>query len=152
MSDDYSYEIRGLDSRADDLERDLESLNSTLGSVDNLDYELRDIRDDISTLQQEHRDLDEEVHDHIGETERALKKLSARLQVLEAHTRIAAGVPEVDFDTVAAEWPKLPTPGGRSGPGCSTPGSGGSARTGSATTRQPSRNRPSAATLSWPQP
>lgn len=107
MSDDYSYKICGLDDRADDLESDLESLRSKLGSVDDLDYELRDVRDDISTLQQGHRDLDEQVTDHIAETESALKRFSARLQVLEAHVKVAAGVPEADFDTIAPDRPKL---------------------------------------------
>ncbi|MFJ2407079.1 hypothetical protein ACIOUE_37930 [Streptomyces xanthochromogenes] len=107
MSDNYSHKIRGLDGRADDLESDLASLRSKFGDVDDLDYELRDIRDDISTLQQEHRDLSNEVSDHVEETESDLRRFSARLQVLEAHVKIAAGVPEADFDTIAPDWAKL---------------------------------------------
>jgi hypothetical protein len=48
LSDDYSYKIRSLDSRIEDLENDLESLKTSFGYIDDLEHELRSIRSAVS--------------------------------------------------------------------------------------------------------
>ncbi|MDI3408365.1 hypothetical protein [Streptomyces cavernicola] len=107
MSDDHSYEIRDLDERTGSLESELSSLRYKFGDVEDLDHELRDIRDDVSSAEDDLSSLDDDVRAHIADTERALKRLTARIQAIEAHASIAGGMPVADFDTIDAEWPQL---------------------------------------------
>ncbi|MFK4070485.1 hypothetical protein [Streptomyces sp. NPDC029674] len=108
--DHYGPKIRNLDdqvgdleSTVSDLESDLRSLKSKFGYTDDLDYELTRVRDDISTVESDLGDLDTEVRSHIKDTEKTLRQLAGRLQLLEAHMRIADGAPQADLDTATAE-------------------------------------------------
>ncbi|WP_327372361.1 hypothetical protein [Streptomyces sp. NBC_01217] len=114
MSDDYGYQVRRLESRTGGVESELHSLRTKVGEVEDLDYELNDIRgdvrrieDDLSTVRTELTELDDEVRGDIQDTEQALKRLTGRVQALEAHLLAAGGAPLADLDTIDPEWQKL---------------------------------------------
>ncbi|MEU3356069.1 hypothetical protein [Streptomyces sp. NPDC037389] len=114
MSDDYSYQVTRLESRTGSVENELFSLRSKLGDVDDLDDELRRIRseigsveDDVSSVRSDLSELDDDVRGHIHDTEQALKRLTGRVQALEAHLLAAQGAPQADLDTIDPEWKKL---------------------------------------------
>ncbi|WP_331723980.1 hypothetical protein [Streptomyces sp. NBC_00005] len=114
MSDHYGPQVNRLDSRTrslesevSDLDSEVDSLRSKLGQVEDLDYELRDIRDDIARLQSEVGELGDDVRSDISDTDRALKRLTGRVQALEAHFRASEGAPVADFDTIGADWRQL---------------------------------------------
>ncbi|WP_410540127.1 hypothetical protein [Streptomyces sp. KL2] len=114
MSDDYGYQVRRLETRTGGMEHELHSLRSKLGEVEDLDYELRDIRsgirnleDDLSTVRNDLTELDDDVRGHIQDTDQSLKRLTGRLQALEAHLLAAGGAPLADLDTIDPEWKKL---------------------------------------------
>ncbi|MFD4543499.1 hypothetical protein [Streptomyces bauhiniae] len=114
MSDDYGYQVRRLESRTGGVESELHSLRTKLGEVEDLDYELRDVRgdvrrieDDLSTVRTELTELGEDVRGDIQDTEQALKRLTGRVQALEAHLLAAGGAPLADLDTIDPEWQKL---------------------------------------------
>ncbi|WP_333751505.1 hypothetical protein [Streptomyces sp. IBSBF 2394] len=114
MSDDYSYQVRRLETRTGGMEHELYSLRSKLGEVEDLDYELRDIRgdirsleDDLSTVRNDLTELDDDVRGDIRDTEQSLKRLIGRVQALEAHLLAAGGAPLADLDTLDPEWKKL---------------------------------------------
>ncbi|MEU5836324.1 hypothetical protein ABZ820_22020 [Streptomyces diacarni] len=114
MSDDYSYQVRRLESRTGGVEHELHSLRSKLGEVEDLDYELSDIRgdirsleDDLNTARNDLTELDNDVRGHIRDTDQALKRLTGRVQALEAHLLAAGGAPLADLDTIDPEWKKL---------------------------------------------
>ncbi|MFF8919029.1 hypothetical protein ACF08M_38470 [Streptomyces sp. NPDC015032] len=114
MSDDYGYQVRRLETRTGGVEYELHSLRSKLGEAEDLDYELRDIRgdvrsleDDLSTVRNELTELDDDVRGHIQDTDQTLKRLTGRIQALEAHLLAAGGAPRADLDTIDPEWMKL---------------------------------------------
>ncbi|PRH79249.1 hypothetical protein C6N75_10570 [Streptomyces solincola] len=114
MSEDYGYQVRRLESRTGGMEHELHSLRSKLGEVEDLDYELRDIRgdlrsleDDLGTIRNDLTELDEDVRGDIRDTEQALKRLTGRVQALEAHLLAAGGAPLAALDTIDPEWQKL---------------------------------------------
>ncbi|WP_028815218.1 hypothetical protein [Streptomyces flavidovirens] len=114
MSDDYGYQVRRLETRTGGMEHELHSLRSKLGEVEDLDYELRDIRgdirsleDDLSTVRNDLTELDDDVRGHIQGTDQSLKRLTGRVQALEAHLLAAGGAPLADLDTIDPEWMKL---------------------------------------------
>ncbi|MFJ8596859.1 hypothetical protein [Streptomyces sp. NPDC093598] len=114
MSDDYGYQVRRLETRTGGVESELQTLRSKLGEVDDLDYELSDIRgdvrrieDDLSTVRNELTELDDDVRGHIQDTDQALKRLTGRVQALEAHLLASGGAPRADLDTIDPEWMKL---------------------------------------------
>ncbi|MEN8656193.1 hypothetical protein ABCR94_38750 [Streptomyces sp. 21So2-11] len=114
MSDDHGYQVRRLENRTGGMEHELSSLRTKLGEVEDLDYELRDIRssissleDDLSTVRNELTELDDDVRGDIQDTDQALKRLTGRVQVLEAHLLAAGGAPLADLDTTDPEWKKL---------------------------------------------
>lgn len=114
LSDDYSYKIRSLDSRIEDLENDLESLKTSFGYIDDLEHELRSIRSAVSDaddkadeVRSNLEDLDTEARGHIADTGRALKKLTARIQLMEANLAAADKMPRADFDSFPASWRAL---------------------------------------------
>ncbi|MFD6133562.1 hypothetical protein ACFWC2_30450 [Streptomyces diastaticus] len=114
MSEDYGYQVRRLESRTGGMEHELYSLRSKLGEVEDLDYELYDIRggirsleDDLGTVRNDLSELDEDVRDDIRGTKQALKRLTGRVQALEAHLLAAGGAPHADLDTIDPEWKKL---------------------------------------------
>jgi hypothetical protein len=78
VSDDYSYQVRRLETRTGGMEHELHSLRSKLGEVEDLDYELRDIRggirsleDDLSTVRNDLTELDDDVRGHIQDTDQS---------------------------------------------------------------------------------
>ncbi|MFF8919495.1 hypothetical protein ACF08M_40985 [Streptomyces sp. NPDC015032] len=114
MSDDYGHQVRRLETQTGGMEHELHSLRSKLGEVEDLDYELRDIRgdvrsleDDLSTVRNDLTELDDDVRGDIQDTEQALKRLTGRVQALEAHLLAAGGASLADLDTVDPEWMKL---------------------------------------------
>ncbi|MEU9263271.1 hypothetical protein AB0D68_33150 [Streptomyces sp. NPDC048212] len=114
MSDDYGYQVRRLETRTGGVESELHSLRTKLGEVEDLDYELSDIRgdvrrveDDLSTVRTELTELDDDVRGDIQDTEQALKRLTGRVQALEAHLLAEGGAPLADLDTIDPEWKKL---------------------------------------------
>ncbi|WP_158861358.1 hypothetical protein [Streptomyces rimosus] len=114
MSDDYGYQVRRLETQTGSMESELYSLRSKLGEVEDLDDELRDIRgdlrsleDDLSTVRNELTELDTNVRGHIQDTDQALKRLTGRVQTLEAHLLAAGGAPRADLDTIDPQWTKL---------------------------------------------
>jgi chromosome segregation ATPase len=114
VSDDYGYQVRRLETRTGGVENELHSLRSKLGEVEDLDHELSDIRgdvrrieDDLSTVRNELTELDDDVRGHIQDTDQALKRLTGRVQALEAHLLAAGGAPRADLDTIDPEWMKL---------------------------------------------
>ncbi|MFJ3229127.1 hypothetical protein ACIPJS_38060 [Streptomyces sp. NPDC086783] len=114
LSDDYSYKIRGLDSRIDDLETEYESLKRRFGYIDDLEYELRKIHSDVTDaddkadeVRSSLEDLEGDVRRHISETNRALKKLTARIQLIEANLADADKMPRADLDTFPDSWHAL---------------------------------------------
>ncbi|MEU7154261.1 hypothetical protein AB0B15_40560 [Streptomyces sp. NPDC045456] len=114
MSDDYGCQVRRLETRTGSVESELCSLRSKLGEVEDLDDELRDIRgdlrsleDDLGTVRNELTELDDGVRRHIQDTGQALKRLTGRVQVLEAHLLAAGGAPRADLDTIDPQWTKL---------------------------------------------
>ncbi|KPC78306.1 hypothetical protein ADL27_48545 [Streptomyces sp. NRRL F-6602] len=113
-SHDYGPEVLRIDSRTrslettlSGLESELSSLRSKLGQVDDLDDELRDIRDDIDRTRSDLSELDDDVRSHIDDNDHALKRLTARVQALEAQLHAADGAPRADLDTIDPEWTKL---------------------------------------------
>ncbi|MFB7919561.1 hypothetical protein [Streptomyces sp. NPDC056061] len=79
--------------------------------VEDLDYELSGIRgdvrsleDDLSTFRNDLTELDDDVRGDIQDTDQALKRLTGRVQALEAHLLAAGGAPLADLDTVGPEW------------------------------------------------
>lgn len=114
MNDECGYKVRHLETRVDGVEHELHSLRSKLGEVEDLDDELRDIRgdlrnieDDLGTVRNDLTELDDDVRGHIGDTDQALKRLTGRVQALEAHLLAAGGAPLADLDTIDPEWKKL---------------------------------------------
>ncbi|MFE2584568.1 hypothetical protein [Streptomyces sp. NPDC059378] len=109
--DDYGYKIRDLDSRIEDLENDLESLKRSFGYIEDLEYELRSIRDaardaddKADEVSSNLEDLDNDARGHIADTDRTLKKLTARIQLMEANLAAADKMPHADFDSFPASW------------------------------------------------
>ncbi|WP_252396488.1 hypothetical protein [Streptantibioticus parmotrematis] len=111
MSGDYSYQVHRLESQNDEIEHEL---RSKLGDVEDLDYELHDIRgdirsveDDLSSVSSNLSELDDDLRNHIRDTGQALKRLTGRVQALEAHLLAAGGAPHADLDTLDPQWKKL---------------------------------------------
>ncbi|WP_159394694.1 hypothetical protein [Streptomyces sp. H-KF8] len=114
VSDDYGYQVRRLETRTGGMEHELQSLRSKLEEVEDLDYELRDIpgdirslEDDLNTVRTDLTELDDDVRGHIQATGQALKRLTGRVQALEARLIAAGGAPLADIDTIDPEWKKL---------------------------------------------
>ncbi|MFD0026244.1 hypothetical protein [Streptomyces sp. NPDC058382] len=64
MSDDYGHQVRRLESQTGGMEHELHSLRTKLGEVEDLDYELSDIRsieDDLSTVRNDLTEMDDDV-------------------------------------------------------------------------------------------
>ncbi|GAA4658646.1 hypothetical protein GCM10023347_07430 [Streptomyces chumphonensis] len=110
--------LRGLESRVnaavssvrsqlEDLARDVEDLQTKVGDTDDLDYTLRSLKDSIEDLEATAERLESELDDHTSDTERALKKLTARVRLLENLAQPAEGAPTADLDTIDAAWKEL---------------------------------------------
>ncbi|WP_234321124.1 hypothetical protein [Streptomyces katrae] len=107
MTGDYDHQIRDLDHRIDSLESDLSSLSGKFGDTDDLDYELRDIRSDVSSAESKLEELETELNDHVGETDRAMKRLVGQVRLLEGQLLAAGGAQPADLDSFTAEQRKL---------------------------------------------
>ncbi|MCX4546522.1 hypothetical protein [Streptomyces sp. NBC_01565] len=107
MTGDYDHQIRDLDHRIDSLESDLSSLSGKFGDTDDLDYELRDIRSDVSSAESKLEELETELNDHVGETDRAMKQLVGQVRLLEGQLLAAGGAQRADLDSFTAEQRKL---------------------------------------------
>ncbi|MEV8312280.1 hypothetical protein AB0P36_34550 [Streptomyces flavidovirens] len=70
MTGDYDHQIRDVDHRMDSLESDLSSLSGKFGDTDDLGYELRGIRSDVSSAESKLEELETELQEHVGDTDR----------------------------------------------------------------------------------
>lgn len=91
--------LRDLDHRVDDLDTEHQGLKSRFGYTEDLDYELRDIRSDISGCDDKIDKVEEELVDRIANTEQAIKRLTQHVRLLDGQIQMAAGVPAADLDT-----------------------------------------------------
>ncbi|MFF9593827.1 hypothetical protein ACF1FX_32365 [Streptomyces sp. NPDC014646] len=114
MTEGYDPEIRNLDRRIGSLESDLEALSRKFGYTDDLDYELRDVRDDIRTaegrieeLGSNLEELDDDLREHASDTDRALKRLAGQVQLLEGNLLASGKAHLADLDTLTDEQRKL---------------------------------------------
>ncbi|MBC2908342.1 hypothetical protein, partial [Streptomyces cupreus] len=96
---DTDRRVRDLDSRFDDLETDHQALSRKFGYTEDLDYELRAIRDEISEYDDKIDKVEEELGDRIGDTEQAINRLTQHVRLLDGQIKISQGVPEADLDT-----------------------------------------------------
>ena len=95
-------QVSGLDSRLDDLEGEHERLKSRFGYTEDLDHELRSIRDDISGLETTTEEVDsrvDELDDRVEAAERTVKRLTQHVRLLEGQIMAAGNVPPADLDT-----------------------------------------------------
>ncbi|MEV8037646.1 hypothetical protein [Streptomyces sp. NPDC086182] len=75
---------RGSDS-------DHQSLKSKFGYTEDLDHELRDIRSDISGCDDKIDKVEEELGDRIEDTERAIKRLTQHVRLLDGECKSNGG-------------------------------------------------------------
>ncbi|WP_234319486.1 hypothetical protein [Streptomyces sp. NRRL S-237] len=107
MTGEYDHQLRDLDHRIDSLESDLSSLSGKFGYTEDLDYELRDIRSDVSGAESRIEELDTELQDLVRDTDRAVKRLVGQVQLLEGQL-LASGVAcHADLDTFTDAQRKL---------------------------------------------
>lgn len=99
--------LSGVRSDLEDLARDVEELQTKVGDTEDLDYTLRRITERIDDLELTAERLEEELGDHARDTSHALKKLTARVRLLENLIRPADGAPIADLDTIEAAWKEL---------------------------------------------
>ncbi|WP_327419625.1 hypothetical protein [Streptomyces sp. NBC_01233] len=107
MTGEYDHQIRDLDHRIDSLDSDLSSLSGKFGDTEDLGYELRDIRSDVSSAETKLEELETELQDHVGETDRAVKRLVGQVRLLEGQLLAAGGAQRADLDSFSAEQRKL---------------------------------------------
>ncbi|WP_199781419.1 hypothetical protein [Streptomyces sp. SPB074] len=114
MNEDYGYQVRRLETQAGGMESELRALRSKLEEAEDLEHELHRVRDDLrsfeddlGTVRGELSELDDDVRSDIRDTEQALKRLTGRVQALEAHLLAAGGAPLADLDTVDPQWKQL---------------------------------------------
>ncbi|MFI0977773.1 hypothetical protein ACH4SP_12265 [Streptomyces sp. NPDC021093] len=113
MSDDFEYrmqstdrKVRDLDSRLDDLESEHESLKGRFGYTDDLDYELRKIRNDISECEEKAErvdEIEEELGDRVTTAEQAVTRLTQHVRLLEGQIMAAGGAAAADLDTFTTD-------------------------------------------------
>lgn len=116
--DNFGAQLRDLDNRVDDVEREMEnrledlerklrSLDSQMGDVHDLDYELRSIKDDIEDAESNVRGISSDLRSYKQKTAADIKRLTTRLAALEANARTGEDAPTADLDTVSADWRDL---------------------------------------------
>ncbi|MCX4970826.1 hypothetical protein OHA98_39995 [Streptomyces sp. NBC_00654] len=94
--------VSGLDSRLDDLEGEHERLKSRFGYTEDLDHELRSLRDDISGLETTTEEVDgrvDELDDRVEAAERTVKRLTQHVRLLEGQIMATGNTPPADLDT-----------------------------------------------------
>lgn len=99
--------LSGVRSDLEDLAGDVEELQTKVGDTEDLDYALRRITERIDDLELTAEQLEEELADHTRDTGHALKKLTARVRLLENLIRPADGAPVADLDIIEAAWKEL---------------------------------------------
>ncbi|MFE9942004.1 hypothetical protein [Streptomyces hirsutus] len=100
---DTDRRLHDMDSRLDDLETDHQSLSRKFGYTEDLDYELRDIRGDVSECDDRIDKAEEELGDRIADTEQAIKRLTQHVRLLDGQIKVAHGVPTADLDTFTVD-------------------------------------------------
>ncbi|MFD3622459.1 hypothetical protein ACFWWT_46415 [Streptomyces sp. NPDC058676] len=100
---DTDRRVRDLDSRFDDLETEHQTLSRRFGYTEDLDYELRAIRDEISEHDNKIDKVEEDLGDRIGETEQAINRLTQHVRLLDGQIKISKGVPQADLETVTKD-------------------------------------------------
>lgn len=99
---DTDRRVSDLDSRLDDLEGEHERLKSRFGYTEDLDHELRSLRDDISGLETTTEEVDgraDELDERVKAAERTVKRLTQHVRLLEGQIMAAGNVPAADLDT-----------------------------------------------------
>ncbi|MFJ4855977.1 hypothetical protein [Streptomyces sp. NPDC088730] len=99
---DADRRVSDLDSRLDDLEGEHERLKSRFGYTEDLDHELRSLRDDISNLETTTEELDgrvDELDDRVEAAEQKVKRLTQHVRLLEGQIMAVGNVPPADLDT-----------------------------------------------------
>lgn len=106
-----------IETKAEELERslrslreDVELLETRFGHTDDLDYELRDIREDLEDSDRSIQDLKDQhdgMESELGATDRAVGRLVRQVRLLEGRVQAADGVAEADFETFTAKQREL---------------------------------------------
>ncbi len=97
---------RDLDRRLDGLESEHTSLKSRFGYTEDLDYELRSIRDDVSACETAAQEADrrvDELDDRIDTAERAVDRLTQHVRLLEGQIMVTGKIPLADLDTFTTD-------------------------------------------------
>ncbi|WUW19290.1 hypothetical protein OG521_00220 [Streptomyces sp. NBC_01463] len=113
MSDALEYQfqdtdrrVRDLDRRLDDLESEHESLKSRFGYTEDLDHDLRTIRDNVSSCESAAEEVDGRVDDLEGRVEaaeRTVKRLTQHVRLLEGQIIATGKIPHADLDTFTTD-------------------------------------------------
>ncbi|MFF3327845.1 hypothetical protein [Streptomyces sp. NPDC002889] len=96
---DTDRRIRDLDSRLDDLDTEHQSLKGKFGYTEDLDHELRRIRNDVSECESKIDNLEGGLSDRIGDTEQATKRLTQHVRLPEGQIMAPGGARAADLDT-----------------------------------------------------
>ncbi|MEU8669469.1 hypothetical protein AB0C71_21570 [Streptomyces anulatus] len=99
---DTDRRVDDLDSRLDDLEGAHERLKSRFGYTEDLDHELRSLRDDVSGLETTTEEVDgrvDELDDRVDTAERTVKRLTQHVRLLEGQMMAVGNIPPADLDT-----------------------------------------------------
>lgn len=98
--------VRDLDCRLDDLEDDHQSLKDRFGYSEDLDYELRRVRSDVSECESEIERVEGRVQEiegdlggRVGLAEQAVERLRQHVRLLEGQIIAAGGARAADLDT-----------------------------------------------------
>ncbi|MFJ4972764.1 hypothetical protein [Streptomyces sp. NPDC088755] len=95
-------QVSGLDRRLDDLEDEHARLKSRFGYTEDLDHELRSLRDDVSGLESTIEEVDgrvDELDDRVETAERTVKRLTQHVRLLEGQIMATGNIPSADLDT-----------------------------------------------------
>ncbi|MEU2072277.1 hypothetical protein [Streptomyces anulatus] len=99
---DTDRRVDDLDSRLDDLEGAHERLKSRFGYTEDLDHELRSLRDDVSGLETTTEEVDgrvDELDDRVDTAERTVKRLTQHVRLLEGQIMAVGNIPPADLDS-----------------------------------------------------
>ncbi|MFF5881089.1 hypothetical protein ACIQ9M_34670 [Streptomyces californicus] len=95
-------QVSGLDRRLDDLEGEHERLKSRFGYTEDLDHELRSLRDDVSGLESTTEEVDgrvDDLDDRVESAERTVNRLTQHVRLLEGQIMATGNIPPADLDT-----------------------------------------------------
>ncbi|MGQ4459252.1 hypothetical protein [[Kitasatospora] papulosa] len=103
---DTDRRVSDLDSRLDDLEGEHERLKSRFGYTEDLDHELRSLRDGISGLETTTEEVDgraDELDDRVKAAERTVNRITQHVRLLEGQIMAVGNIPPADLDTFTQE-------------------------------------------------